>query len=248
MLAAAGFQTDTAATGRELLLLATSSPDYEVAWIDVAINRPEIKLLLQELRRDPRTAFLRIGLVARSGNFELAEQLAAGDPMAKAFARPHDEQSFRWQFDQLTALAPGEFVDFAARQHQAAEALDLLAELSRSSASLYDLRRAEDAVLVALYNPKLAIKATDFLAAMNSAKSQRALAEVAGRFTLPIALREAAADAFCQNVKKHGILLTTDEIRRQYQRYNESETQDPATQKVLGMILDSLESPRKSNK
>ena len=60
-------QTDTATTGQELLRLATRSPDYEVAWIDVSINHPEIGTLLQELRRDPRTASLRVGLMARAG-------------------------------------------------------------------------------------------------------------------------------------------------------------------------------------
>ena len=91
MLATAGFQTDTATTGKELLRLATRSPDYELAWIDVSINHPEIGTLLQELRRDPRTALLRVGLVARAGYFDVAERLAERDPMAKAFARPHDE-------------------------------------------------------------------------------------------------------------------------------------------------------------
>ena len=201
MLAAAGFQTDTAATGKELLRLAARSPDYEVAWIDVAIDHPEIGMLLQELRRDPRTALLRVGLVARSGYFEQAEHLARADPMAKAFARPHDEQAFRWQLEQLATLAPQEFVDFAVRQRQAAEALDLLAELSRSSSKLYDLRRVQDSVLAALYNPKLAAKAVAVLANMNSAESQRALVEVASRFTQPLELRQAAAKAFRQNTR-----------------------------------------------
>ena len=106
---------------------------------------------------------------------------------------------------------------------------------------LYDLRRVQDAVLAALYNPKLAAKAVAVLANLNSAESQRALVEVASRFTLPLELRQAAATAFRQNTQKYGILLTTDEIRRQYRRYNESENMDAATQHVLGLILDCLE-------
>ena len=241
MLAAAGFQTDVATSGRELLLLATRSPDYELAWIDVSINHPEINILLQELRRDPRTALLRVGLLARAGHFELAEHLASLDPMAKAFARPHDEQSSRWQLAQLATLGPREFVAFDVRQRQAADALDLLAELSRSSGNLYDLRRVQDSVLVALHNPKLAAKAVAVLAHLNSAESQRALVEVASRFTLPLALRQAAAKAFCENVQAFGILLTTEEIRAQYRRYNQSEKLDAATRHVLGLILDCLE-------
>ena len=161
--------------------------------------------------------------------------------MAKAFSRPHDDKTFRWQLDQLGSLAPREFVNFQTRQRQAAEALDLLAELYRSSQSVYDLRGVQQSVIAALYNPKLAVKAVAVLADVNSAESQRALVELASRLTLPIGLRQAAAKAFRQNSEKHGILLTTEEIRRQYRRYNESKNQDAATQKVLGFILDCLE-------
>jgi hypothetical protein len=247
MLAAAGLQADAATRGKELLRLATKSPDYELAWIDVSIGRPVIATLLQELRRDGRTASLRVGLIAREGYLPQAEHLAELDPLAKAFARPRDDKAVREQVGELAALAPEESVDFDARQRQAARALELLAELSQSSGNLYDLRRVQDSVLVALYNRRLAAKAVAVLAHSNSAESQRALVDVASRFTQPLALRKAAAAAFCENREKHGILLTAEEIQTQYRRYNESEKQDPATRHVLGLILDCLEVSAKSN-
>ncbi len=78
---------------------------------------------------------------------------------------------------------------------------------------------------------------------MNSAESQRALVEAASSLTLPLDFRRAAAKAFRQNTEKHGILLTTNEIRQQYRRYNESEKLDAGTQHVLGLILDCIEAP-----
>lgn len=240
-LSAAGFETDAFTNGKELLLQAAKSPDYELALIDVSIDLPVIGMLVQQLRHDPRTAWLRVGLIARSGYSSQAERLAETDRLTKAFARPHDDKTFRWQLDQLTAIAPDEFVTFAARQQQAAKALDLLAELSQSSSKLYDLRSVQDSIIAAVYNPKLAVKAVEVLARINSAESQRTLVEVASRFTLPLTLRQAAAKAFRQNTQKHGILLTTEEIKRQYQRYNESEKLDAPTQHVLALILDCLE-------
>ncbi len=248
MLSAAGYETDSAATGKELLSLAARSPDYELAMIDTAITRPEINMLLQQLRHDERTASLRVGLLARDGHLEEAERLARQDPLAMAFSRPHDDQSLRWQISQLATLAPREFVSFETRQQQAAEALGLWAELGKSPGGLYDLRRVQDAALAALYNAKLAAKAVAVLANTNSAESQRALVEVASRFTQPLELRNAAARAFCQNVEKHGILLTSEEIRAQYRRYNESEYLDAPTQHVLGMILDCLEASAQPGK
>jgi hypothetical protein len=240
-LSATGFQVDTFGNGRDLLLQAVRSPDYEIALLDATIDHPVIGILLQQLRRDPRTASLRLGLIARSGYLLEAERFAERDPFAKAFSRPHDDKTFRWQLDQLRALEPRDIVNFQTRQRQAAEALDLLAELYRSSQSVYDLRRVQQSAIAALHNPKLAVKAATVLADVNSAESQRALVDAASRLTLPINVRQAAAGAFRKNTEKHGILLTTEEIRLQYRRYNESKTQDAATQKVLGFILDCLE-------
>jgi CheY-like chemotaxis protein len=240
-LAAAGFETATATSGAEFLRLATLSPDYEMAWIDVSIQSPEIQVLLQQLRREPRTALLRIGLIARDRYAELAERLASGDAMSKAFSRPHDEQGGKWQLEQLQTLAPQEFVPFEERQREAAAALDLLAELAQGSGKLYDLRRVQDAVLTAVYCPKLSIKAIAVLAGMNSPNCQRTLVNVASQLTLPLAVRQAAAKAFRENTQKYGILLTTEEIREQYRRYNASEKLDAPTQHVLSLILDCLE-------
>ncbi len=241
MLAAAGYQAQDCFNGKELLARAARSPDAELALVDVTIDRPTAGLVLQQLRHDPRTASLRVGLIARAGYFELAEHLAHSDSLARAFARPHDDQAIRWQLDQLAALHPEESVGFEARQRQAARALDLLAELGRSSSKLYDLRRVQDSVVTALGNPKTAAKAVAVLAGINSAEAQRALVDTASRLVRPLALRQAAAAAFRQNVQDHGLLLTTAEIRQQYDRYNKSEKQDRATQHVLGLILDCLE-------
>ena len=58
-------------------------------------------------------------------------------------------------------------------------------------------------------------------------------------------LRLAAVDAFRANVQANGVLLKTDEVRRQYDLYNKSEKADKATQKVFGLILDCLEARKK---
>jgi len=244
-LAAMGLHGDTAIYGAEVFRLATQSPDYELAWIDMSISRPEAEELLQQLRRDPRSASLRVALIARPGYVDDAERLAAMDPLCKAFSRSLDEKTFKWQFEQLSLVAPREFVDYKTRQQQAARSLELLAELSKISRRLFDVRRVQDCVLAALRNPKLAPKAVEVLAWVNSAESQRALVDLASRFTQPLALRQAAGKAFRENTEKYGILLTTAEIQQQYDRYNGSKEQDAATQKVLSLILDCLEAAAK---
>ncbi len=165
--------------------------------------------------------------------------------MAMAFSRPHTDEAIKWQVERLATLSPREFVDHAERQLQAADALDRLAELTGSNASkrLFDVRRLQASVVAALYTPRLGVKATAVLANVNSTRSQRELVELASRWTQPIELRAAAAGALQQNIRQHGILLTTVEIGRQYDRYNASEELDADTQKILALILDSIEEP-----
>ncbi|MEN6450299.1 MAG: hypothetical protein ABFC96_07395 [Thermoguttaceae bacterium] len=247
MLTAAGYRVRTCFDGKDLLYQASRSADYELALVDVRIDHPPVASLVQQLRHDSRTASLRVGLIAAAGYFQRAEHVAKSDPLSRAFSRPRDPKAFRWQLDELAAIDPQEVVSFETRQRQAARALELLAELGRSSSRLYDVRRVQDSVLLTLVNPRLAAKAVAVLASVNSAEAQRALLEVASRPSRPLKLRQAASAAFRQNVQTHGILLTAGEIRRQYDRYNQSEKADRATQQLLGRILDSLEaSPHKN--
>jgi CheY-like chemotaxis protein len=247
-LTAAGFQTDTATNGREAMRMAVSSPDYELALIDAGIDQPPLNLLLQQLRHDDRSADLRVGVIARDGFSERAEHVAEQDPLAKAFARPHDDASVAWQLQQLAALRPDEFVAFEERQRQAGEALDLLGELARNPGKLYDMHQAEKAVLTALNTPSLCKKTIEILISINSPEAQRVLVDTAGRVTQPLEIRQAAVSAFRQNIQAHGILLTKEEIKKQYQQYNESKNQDDSTQKILALILDCLEAPTKPEK
>lgn len=243
MLAASGFEVDTALSGRELVRLAVASPDYELALIDAAIERPTIDLLLQRLRHDCRSATLRVGLIARGGYLQRARQVARRDPLALAFSRPHSDESFAWQMEQLTGLGPRAFVDHAERQRQAAEALDRLLELSGPGNKLYDVHGTQDAVLAALYTPGLGSKAAAVLGNLGTVESQQALVELASRWTQPLEVRRAAVRAFRRNTEARGILLTSRQILRQYERYNQSEKLDQPTQRILGLILDCIEAP-----
>jgi hypothetical protein len=247
-LSAAGFQADTATNGREVMQMAVASPDYELALIDAGIDQPPLSLLLQQLRHDVRSADLRVGVIARDGFSERAQHAVEQDSMAKAFARPQDNASVAWQLEQLAKLRPDEFVAFEERQRQAGEALDILGELARNPGKLYDMHQAEKAVLTALSTPSLCKKAIEILISINSPEAQHALVATAGRITQPLEIRQAAVSAFRQNMQAHGILLTAEEIKKQYQQYNDSKNQDAATRDILGLILDCLETPAKAGK
>ena len=237
---AAGYSVESAGYGRDALRLMLNSPDYEMVFIDAGINIPTIEHLLQQIRHDCRSADMRVGVSARDGFGDKAERVVEKDPMARTFARPHDEAAIQWQIEQLGKLSPREFVPADERQRQAAEALSLLASLA-DRPKLYDLRAEQDVFIALTGNPEQRSKAIEILAKINSPEAQRTLADIASRNSLPIDARQAAAASFRDNVKQNGILLKSGEIKMQYTRYNESERQDAETQQVLGLILDALE-------
>jgi hypothetical protein len=99
----------------------------------------------------------------------------------------------------------------------------------------------EASLVAALEVPALRPSAIAILANLHTPGSQRALVEIAGEGMQPLADRQAAAAAFAKNVAHCGTLLTTAEIMAQYNRYNASEREEKPVQKVLGSILDTIE-------
>ena len=289
-----GYDVDTATSGSEAIRKATATADYELAMIEMTIDDPPVKFLLQRLRGDYRTARLRIGLVARDGRLrptrpqpeaegdvpagvevdlkedvdnsvaygsvlsqyrvgtgtdtrgeqlKRAERLAGKDPLAVHFSRPHTADAFRWQLNQLDELEPLMQVSPELRQYWAAVSLQQLTVLKQTSGEVYDLSAARQAVLDVLSVPKLSSAAIGFLKIDNLPASQLALVEVVSRGSLPLELRREALAGLRFSIESHGILLTTAEIQRQYDRYNASADMDENTQHLLGLVLDCLEAP-----
>jgi hypothetical protein len=234
--------SDLASSGRAALRLAMRCPDYEMVVIDMATLGPPAEEIVQQLHHDPRTASLRIGLVARAGFLKRAERIAADDALAIAFSQPIDAEAARWQLGRLMALTPRENVGFSERQAMAVRALNCLATLASTSSGLYDMRRAEDAVLAGLLVPQLSSHAVGVLANLGTEAGQQALVDLAGRSVNPLKIRQAAARAFYFNVQRFGLLLNQEAIRTQYAHYRQSGSQDPAAQKVLASILSTIES------
>lgn len=245
-LAKWGYEAHPVTTGRELVRQALQSPDYEMVLVDSTLSYPTVDFVLQSLRRDGRTALLPVGVLARAGELERARHLVRNDPRAEAFSRPHDEQAIRWQLQRLAGRAP-DLLPAAERRRQAAVALDWLGQLSAGrSYGLYDLRRTQDSLLAALAVPELSVQAAAVLGNLGAAEAQQALVEAASRATTPPATRRAALDALRSSIERYGVLLTTAQIRLQYDRYNQTAKDDTANRAMLGLILDCIEAPAKA--
>jgi hypothetical protein len=170
-----------------------------------------------------------------------AERVAAEHDRAIAVPRIHSPEVLGRVAEQLTTLA-GRFA--TPPNERAAEAVESLAWLSKLAAGerpFYKIRRSEPVIAAALYSSTTVAPAIAVLSNFSSPGAQRALVNFASLRTLQVEHRASAAEAFRQNVATHGLLLTSQEIVRQYDRYNASQTADADTQRILGALLDVIE-------
>lgn len=241
LLAGLGYEGDGATNSRQFMELASRSPDYELALVDVSLASPPVDDLIGRLRRDPRTADLPIGLMVGDDLRKAARRMAAGWPRVVVIARITDEQSLQFEVEQVLASAGRDRVEHEASQTQAATALDWLAKLADFPSPLFNLDHVTPSVERALYVPAFTTAAAKVLADLPDAAAQRALVELASENALPLETRRVGAVAFGRNVRRHGVHLTAIEIRKQYDRYNASRLFDEGTQKILASILDTIE-------
>ena len=178
-------ESDAAISGGEAVRMAWRCPDYELAVIDMATQSPPAEEIVQQLHQDYRTAGLRIALVARSGFLKRAQRIAESDRLTLAFSKPIDATAARWQFapDQRPGAAGVRRLLRAAGVGR--QGLDCLAKLSETPSRLFDIQKAEDAVLAGLLVPRLSGHAIIVLANIGTRASQQALAEVASRAVNP---------------------------------------------------------------
>jgi len=236
-----GYEVDIATNGRRAFEAATSSPDYEIIFIHSAIDRPTADELLAQLRRDKRTALLSVGLIAPLDDLDRVKRFAEGSSRTEALLQPQNPEEMKIFADRLIARAGRTLVSHEERRKQAVAALDWLVTLAQGPQKVFDVRREEPAVVQALYVPELSAQAATLLGELGTVRSQRSLVEMANSGTQPLKVRQAAATAFAHSVGRYGILLSREEILRQYDLYNANEGRDADSSAMLSAILDAIE-------
>ena len=238
-----GYEAEVAATGRAVQERIVENADYEFLMLSDTLDAPPLKELVQWLRKDYRTARLPVGVLARGEHLDALREELEDDPLTYVFPAIADSEVAAELVRRLERIAGRNLIGRDERLEMAAAALDALSELAAQGppGPQYDLLRQEDLVIRALSVPALSGKAAPVLGQLGSAKSQTALVELASQDAYPLFGRQASAAAFAQAVKRRGVLLTKEQVRRQYDRYNASETKDQSTQTLLGEMLDAIE-------
>jgi CheY-like chemotaxis protein len=243
-LTSLGIEADPTTRGGQAVAAAQQSADLEMVLVDVDIDGPGIRDVLYALRSEPATGQVPIGLLATKSRLDAAHRIAGEHQRVVAFPRPQSDAALQELVGRLNAVSDRDPVTPQDRAQMAGAALDWLGQLLARNHTFYDLHRQAPVIEAALYLPPLTERSMKALVLLGTPESQRALVDFASHQSVPIDARDAAARAFAESVQRHGILLTAEEILRQYDRYNASASLDAATQKVLGSLLDTLESLR----
>ncbi|NLX54663.1 MAG: HEAT repeat domain-containing protein [Planctomycetaceae bacterium] len=240
-----GYESDAEFAGRAVALRAFTSPDYAFVLLSDAIDQPPFAELVQVLRRDPRTADLPIGIMARDIHTAAARRLATRDPLTVVLAPPQTREDLIADTQQLIAAAGRQWVPEEQRLRAATWALDAVARLAADSDTygFYDLMRLDGRMQQALLYPPFAVSASRVLGLLGSPGAQQALVEFASNDLQPLSARQAAAEALRVAVTRRGLRLSRTQLQQQYDLYNASEGLDRGTQEVLASILDTVEAP-----
>lgn len=237
------YRVEVVTTGGDLLRVAPEVPDCEVILVSAAIQNPPLDLTLQRLRSDPHTAQTPVLLYAESEWLPRADHVAQRIPVSISVATPQSPEDLGGLMARVASLEGADRTPGVRRLEQARQALTwmlVLCESPPQGVSILDLERIATAALEVPGQETLAI---EILARLATPGAQTQLVEAASREDWPLELRVKALGGFREAVEKRGVQLTTRQILRQYERYNQSAHRDPAVQKLLGLILDCIETP-----
>jgi hypothetical protein len=199
---------------------------------------------VQWLRRDYRTAALPIGLIAWGERLDRTAFRWEHEPRMVVMPMLYDADSAAFYLQRLLATMGRHQTTGDERLEQAAVSLSIVARLlaNVNKYPFYDVRRLEPVCLNALTAPRLAEPAAQALAGLGSHPAQRALVDFASRRQYQLVDRQAAAAAFEVAVKDFGLNLTTTDIARQFDRFEQAADQPEESRQILGQTLDVIRS------
>jgi len=248
-LLSAGMSGLSASSSRNFFEQAIADPDISLLLISDTLVRPRFDELVRQLRADFRTARIPIGLMVRDGDrHQAVSRMITEDPLTYSFPVAVDGDPLISNVRRAASLDDADLfsVSVGDRYRHAVLAAQWLAKISsdREKFGFYELGPHQQQLAGLLYRPGLEKSASEILANLGTPLSQRELANFASQSSLAAPVRRVAADSLSRSIERGSTLLTRDQIKQQYDRYNASEKSADGSTEILGSILDSIEQRR----
>ncbi len=251
VVAGSGLSVSSARNGRQFYNAAVESPDFKIFVVTESLRKPAARELIQLLRSDWRTRQVPIAFVGDDNvPGSSMEILAQGDPLLGVLELSFDSRIVKSQLDETQTMSSSWPVSSSNRLLHGQVAANWMLKIidQRDTYRFYRINKHEESIYRLLAIDGYTEKACEMISKLGTAKSQETLANFASQPGYKMEQRAVATKCFANSVQRFGTLLTTDQIRQQYDRYNASESATAEVQKLMGQLLDAIEKRSKESK
>lgn len=244
-IAQSGLQGRVAFSPQRLVAELNSNPDLELILITDSFSHPHYLELVQQVRNNWLTKKLPIGLIVRNNDRRRqAELTLKHDSLTTVLPMTSAPELIHQQVQQILAFNQPWQVSNSQRDLHSEMAIEWIngAVENPETYEFYHLACFRDQLARLLGTADNWELKSNIVGSLGTPDAQRELVNLASQSGLPVDDRLIVARAFDRSVRKSGLLLTTTEIREQYDRYNASQRQSVENQEILSTILDTIES------
>ncbi|MFM7740350.1 MAG: hypothetical protein ACKO9H_13165, partial [Planctomycetota bacterium] len=200
---------------------------------------PDYLELIQLLRADWRTKRVPIVVFVERDEIKRAERLAEADSRTLVISLTMDKDAMSRLVERMRRTYQPWDVSSEQGDSQSDFAMSWLLKIAsdRKAYRFYNLNEHQQDLADMLYASGHSLDAIRLLGQIGTAVAQRNLLSFASEAEFPMELRQEAVRSFELAIQRNGILLTTQEIGLQYDRYEASTAESGESQRVLGRIL-----------
>jgi hypothetical protein len=260
-----GYDNELASTCKKGLMLAAESPDVELVVVDSTFRDLAVSEFVSILRKDNRTHNIPVAIyrgepqkkpkvfqdntnIIELQLMQKTDQLQPNAPfvtsLSQTYPRPTNDTTTKMIEADLLRKTSTTVVPIEVRIEQAKKSLNWIKQTITTppnTRKIYHYENADELVLRAINSANHTIEGLEIATEIKSATMQLAIFNTAANATLPITIRQKAAQLFEISIKKHGIMLRGKQILTLYDRYNASEFETEESQNLLSKIIDIIE-------
>lgn len=218
-----GYESSLVRTGTEGFKTAAVAQEVDLVLVDANIQRWALSETLANFKADPRTMDLPIVIYGSSQNERNVRIHVQQHRNVIFIQEPTAADDLREQMARFLAGQAEPPLSPEERSAKAITATNLLALMSSGQRqNLYNLTPIEPQLLTAVENAQLAIPLLPVVGSLPTAAAQIRIANLATDSGISNEIRTAAVRQLAQHVRRHGLLISKDQVDALHKLWAES--------------------------